>query len=197
MDISYSFQPSTPQAHCAGETSMAATLCRVLPLLSSSLFDCKEESGWRCSRRAVEGASAISPSLPLFNSLMKFRSEERWCKHTAIQYSGCIPQTVCLSVLVYLSITLSATLLKLSFWFSLGNWRSTTMCLSSAIFIVKGRVNKQSQMWTVEVWRRESTTYCTKHINDIRAVYNSFPQRLHFHRCDQPASRCIHSYSAE
>lgn len=57
-------------------------LSLALPSFSSSLFDSEEESGWRRSRRAVEGVNAISPALPVFNSLMKFRSEEQRCKHS-------------------------------------------------------------------------------------------------------------------
>lgn len=49
---------------------------------SSWFFDSEEESDWRSSRSAVEGESAISPSLPVLNSLMKFRSEEQWHKHS-------------------------------------------------------------------------------------------------------------------
>lgn len=87
---------STPQAHCAGEASMAATLTRAP--FSSSLFNSEEESGWRRSRKAVEGASAISPSLPVFNSLMKFRSEEQRCKHSRTVEAVYSP--VCFSMVV-------------------------------------------------------------------------------------------------
>lgn len=78
---------------------------------SSSLFDSEEESGRRRRKRAVEGASTISPSLPVLNSLMKFRSEEQWCKQP---YSGCYTHLpVCLNVVIYLSISLSVSQPKL------------------------------------------------------------------------------------
>lgn len=70
---------------------------------SSSLFDSEKESGWRRSRRAVEGASAISPSLPVLNSLMKFRSEEQWRKHS--DTVGCNAHLTCLSILVFLCVS--------------------------------------------------------------------------------------------
>lgn len=57
--ITYSFQRSTavtPQAHCSREMSIAATLAGTT---SSSLFDGEGNSGWRCSRRDVEGESAV------------------------------------------------------------------------------------------------------------------------------------------
>lgn len=67
------------------------------PSLLRYLTARRKRAGWRRSRRAEEGASAISPSLPVFNSLMKFRSEEQWCKHsrTVVAILTCL--SVCLS----------------------------------------------------------------------------------------------------
>lgn len=79
IQIRYSFQLSAPLPDVPIVLEKWAWLPLSLALpFSSWLFDSEEESGWRSSRRAVEGESAISTSLPVLNSLMKFRSEEGW-----------------------------------------------------------------------------------------------------------------------
>lgn len=100
----FSHQPHKP--HCTGGASMAAALSRAP--VSSSLFDSEEEESGRGSERA----QFPPPSLPVFNSLMKFRSEEQRCKHSHTAVATRSP--VCVSV-VYLSISLSASLPQLIF----------------------------------------------------------------------------------
>lgn len=88
--IHFSPQPHKP---IVLETRAWPQLSLALPF-SSSLFDSEEGSGRRRSSGAVEGASVISPSLRVLNSLMKFRSEEQWCKHS---------HPTCLSVFLSIS----------------------------------------------------------------------------------------------
>lgn len=59
----FSAQPQLPHKPIVLERRAWPPLSLALPF-SSSFFDSEEQSGRRCSRRAVEGESAISPSLP-------------------------------------------------------------------------------------------------------------------------------------
>lgn len=81
IQIRYSFQLSARYPTCLlcwrNEHGCHSRLHSPSPLGEG---ESEEESGWRSSRRAVEGESAISTSLPVLNSLMKFRSEEGWHK---------------------------------------------------------------------------------------------------------------------
>lgn len=87
----FSAQPQLPHKPIVVERRAWPPLSLALPF-SSSFFDSEEQSGRRCSRRAVEGESAISPSLPVLNSLMKFRSEQQWRKrsHTVVAIFTCL-----------------------------------------------------------------------------------------------------------
>lgn len=87
----FSAQPQLPHKPIVLERRAWPPLSLALPF-SSSFFDSEEQSGRRCSRRAVEGESAISPSLPVLNSLMKFRSEQQWRKrsHTVVAIFTCL-----------------------------------------------------------------------------------------------------------
>lgn len=79
--IRFSAQPQSPHKPIVQERRAWPPRRLALPC-SSSLFDSEEECGRRCSRRAVEGEGTISPSLPVLNGLMKFRSEEQRRKHS-------------------------------------------------------------------------------------------------------------------